>query len=213
MICAMRWYFCKTPSIAQKMIPGVIWKGPPGGENPKVYLTFDDGPDRCSTWSLIESLEQTEIKGTFFLTGKNIKNSPRIVQALRSKGHAIGNHGFNHRNPWIMDGNAFHSDVFEGRRLSGSRLYRPPFGRLKWSQLKWVSQSNSVVMWTLMPGDFDTKVSTKDLLHRILKNAEDGTIIVLHDRKYCVEKFLPVLPELTGRLKENGYHFATLPNE
>lgn len=80
--------------------PPKMWfeRGPKAeGSGKRAALTFDDGP--CGQTSvMLDMLCATNAKATFFLTGANVKRCPEEVKRIRSEGHEIGLHGFEHVN-------------------------------------------------------------------------------------------------------------------
>ena len=73
----------------------------------KIVLTFDierDIPNFLDTdfgvtiglIKILNLLDDFQIKGTFFCTGTVVKQQPRIVPLIESKGHEIACHSFNH---------------------------------------------------------------------------------------------------------------------
>lgn len=61
--------------------------------NEKVaYLTFDDGPTKKATPKILDILKKENIKATFFVIGKYVKNHPDIVKRAYDEGHFIANH-------------------------------------------------------------------------------------------------------------------------
>ena len=61
-----------------------------------VYLTFDDGPIPEATPWIIETLERYGVKATFFMVGDNVRKHPKEFELVKSHGHRIGNHTYNH---------------------------------------------------------------------------------------------------------------------
>jgi len=61
-----------------------------------VYLTFDDGPSKKYTETILDILNAHEIKATFFVIGQNAKNYPSIVRRIVDEGHALGCHSMTH---------------------------------------------------------------------------------------------------------------------
>src|SRR5690606_19177353 len=87
-----------------------------------------------STPHILDMLELYDVKATFFLLGQNVAEHPQIARAIVKRGHAIGNHTFNH--PRLADLNPVQV-ARELRRCQrtiqdavGSRpaLMRPPYG-------------------------------------------------------------------------------------
>ena len=49
-------------------------------EDPKIAITFDDGPSPAWTPQLLDGLKERNVKATFFLIGENAKNNPELVK-------------------------------------------------------------------------------------------------------------------------------------
>ena len=150
----------------------------------RVALTFDDGPSSECTPRLLDILKKENVKATFFLVGKNIKENEDIVIRMKNEGHLIGNHTFNHSqltklgfdeaveeinttNAWITNISGYTPEYI-----------RPPFGSFTDELLS--ETSMSVVMWNVDP--LDWKYKNKDIVtDKILKNVKNGDIILMHD--------------------------------
>ena len=59
------------------------------GQTQHVYLTFDDGPDPTVTPKLLDAMRRYNVKGTFFVTGKNIENYPYLCVRMIEEGHLV----------------------------------------------------------------------------------------------------------------------------
>ena len=44
------------------------------------YLTFDDGPTTKATGKILDILKEEDIKTTFFVVGKHVKENPELVR-------------------------------------------------------------------------------------------------------------------------------------
>ena len=58
-------------------------------------LTFDDGPGPYTPQVLAE-LRSLHVRATFFVIGRNVRQSPDTVRALRDAGMVVGNHSWSH---------------------------------------------------------------------------------------------------------------------
>lgn len=63
----------------------------------EVVLTFDDGPLRPTTSSVLASLERHCAKATFFMVGAMAINDPSFVKDIARRGHTIAAHTWSHR--------------------------------------------------------------------------------------------------------------------
>src|SRR5262245_1351372 len=63
------------------------------GSPPRVYLTFDDGPNPEWTPALLDALAEARLRATFFLIAAHITpETAPIVKRMADEGHAIGLH-------------------------------------------------------------------------------------------------------------------------
>ena len=57
------------------------------GQTKKVYLTFEDGPDKTVTPEILDVLRRYNVKATFFLVGKNIESDSNLCTRIMEEGH------------------------------------------------------------------------------------------------------------------------------
>lgn len=178
-----------------------------------LYLTFDDGPHETATSFALQQLKKFGAKATFFCIGKNIVAHPDIFQQILKDGHAAGNHTFEHLNGWKTAAGAYLGSIHQTEKLTDSPLFRPPYGRMKKQQEQIFLQENpqhKIVMWSVLSGDFDTKISGEKCWNNILKNAESGAIIVFHDSAKAFERMQYALPKTLQYFSEKGFLFESL---
>lgn len=192
-------YFIRTPFIVKKLFPNIIWEFP-SNEN-SIFLTFDDGPHPQNTHFILAQLDKYNAKATFFCLGENAEKHPELILEILDRGHAIGNHGYRHLNGWKISPIDFMENYKKGNEIlehiSGSeiKLFRPPYGKIKLSQIS--DLPSLIVLWSLMPGDFDVTISTEKCYNNAINNLCSGDIICLHDNEkalqhlyYCLPKWL-----------------------
>jgi len=146
-----------------------------------LYLTFDDGPDPESTAKLIDVLGRYEIKVTFFCDGRNAEKYPGLVELIKSAGHLIGNHGYNHLNGWLTSSGNYVADAIKAAGLTSESLFRPPYGRLRLSQYLKLKKRYRIIFWDIMPYDFDSSFGPENSLRILKEKIRPGSVIVLHD--------------------------------
>jgi len=208
------YYFIKTPDWLMKLYPGCTWQMP--DKEKTIYLTFDDGPHPVATPFVLDTLQKHQAKATFFCIGKNVQSQPALYSRIIAEGHAVGNHTYNHLNGWKTNDEKYLQDILEAEKLMESKLFRPPYGRIGRSQLKQLSGDNfnyNIVMWTVLSGDFDTKISNEKCLQNVLKKTGEGSIVVFHDSEKAYEKVLFTLPKVLTFFSEEGYRFERLADK
>ncbi|MBN2215127.1 MAG: polysaccharide deacetylase family protein [Bacteroidales bacterium] len=200
----------KTPWLLKRIYYSLFWDLKNGQK--EVFLTFDDGPNRDVTPAVLEILDQFEAKATFFCIGRNVERYPDVFETIKDKGHATGNHTYSHLKGWIHSNTEYYKDIELADRLIHSRLFRPPYGKIKRSQLKYLRQFYSIIMWDVMSNDYDRTVSPDKCIENVINHARPGSIIVFHDSEKSSERTLAALPGILEILKTRGYTFSTIPD-
>ena len=179
--------------------------------NNSVYLTFDDGPAK-DTGDLLDLLYEQEVKATFFLLGEQVEKFSGQISRMRSEGHTVANHGYEHLSGWLSNTESYLENVSRGAAITQSNLFRPPYGRMSPQQWRLFPEDQRIVMWSHMPGDFDDSISDEECVHRATDQLSDGSIIVLHDNKACHSRIQRILPSIIQTIKEKGFRLEALPH-
>lgn len=205
----MKPYWVKTHSIIKKFFSSYIWDFP-NNEN-KIYLTFDDGPTPEVTEWVLDQLEKHNAKATFFCIGQNIEENPTIFKKLLDNGHAIGNHTFNHPNGWKTNTEDYLKNVSLCqdtilKQNTITKLFRPPYGKLKPSQLKLIKQQGfQIIMWDVLSADYDTSITPEKCLKNVIPNISSGSIIIFHDSVKAFKNLEYTLPKVLDYIDENNF--------
>ena len=152
-----------------------------------VALTFDDGPAQPTTGQILELLDKYSVKATFFVSGANALKYQEIIGEIIARGHAIGNHSFNH-NPFLMLGsyNYLYQEIFRTQEVLEKMgvnvlAFRPPVGIIS-PKLPLVMDQLGMFCVTFNCRAFDAgNRRIKNLGSRILKKVKADDIILLHD--------------------------------
>ena len=202
-------YWIKTPRIVPLILSRLVWRFSPN--KPVVYLTFDDGPNDSTTTDILKILEKEKIKGTFFCIGNNVVKNPEVFQEIIEKGHSVGNHSMSHINGWKVTKNKYLKDIEKATEIIKSNLFRPPYGKLNFSSTYQLKKKFEIVMWDINSGDFDKTLSHSQVIENVLKNARNGSIIVLHDNKKFKQLTLNALLPIIKGLKNKGFAMEAIP--
>lgn len=170
---------------------------------PVVFLTFDDGPHPDITPFVLDELAKYQFKATFFCVGANARLYPDLIARILNEGHSLGNHTMRHENGNFTKTNDYLNSTEECRKHIPSKLFRPPYGRMKSAQRKRIAKNYSIIMWSWLSYDFDATYP----ISKILKNADGirkGDIIVLHDNPKFMERQKELLPKLLQLLNSKG---------
>jgi peptidoglycan/xylan/chitin deacetylase (PgdA/CDA1 family) len=201
-------FFAKTPAFLHFLMPGYTWRVPT--EEKILFLTFDDGPIPELTPWVLETLNAYAAKATFFCVGENVQKHAAVFQQVLDEGHTVGNHTFNHLNGWETDTATYLQNVAQCTQAFQSRLFRPPYGRLKSAQQSALKNDFNIIMWDVLSGDFSQKITPEKCLQNVLTNARPGSIIVLHDSLKAARNMRFVLPRILDHFTARGYRFEGL---
>lgn len=210
--------FTKVPNFIQRVFPNIIWKKIT--DEKKIWLTFDDGPEKEVTEFILETLKKLNIKASFFLIGKNIQEFPELTKEIIKKGHIIGNHSFSHLNGFKSKNEEYIYDIELGQKLINEKLvemgitnkikiFRPPYGRILPRQIKRLKENYKIVMWDVFSWDFKKNISPEKIYNNVIDNVTEGSILVFHNNKKSLYNLKLSLEDTLIKLKEKGFVFST----
>lgn len=210
--------FTKVPNFIQRVFPNIIWKKTT--DEKKIWLTFDDGPEKEVTEFILETLKKLNIKASFFLIGKNIQEFPELTKEIIKKGHIIGNHSFSHLNGFKSKNEEYIYDIELGQKLINEKLvemgitnkikiFRPPYGRILPRQIKRLKENYKIVMWDVFSWDFKKNISPEKIYNNVIDNVTEGSILVFHNNKKSLYNLKLTLEDTLIKLKEKGFVFST----
>ena len=155
-----------------------------------VVMSFDDGPGSRLTLPIIETLKEFDVKGTFFLLGRNIAGREAIVKRIATEGHEICSHGFDHLHAWKVWPWKSIRDVQKGwqeiDRVLGVRRgtypYRPPHGELNVVVLLYLIYKRvPILYWTLDSRDTWAWKKGAPSIESFSKQMIRGGVLLMHD--------------------------------
>lgn len=160
---------------------------------------------------ILEILDRYSARATFFCTGRNVERYPELFERIRSQGHGIGNHGYDHRSGKHCSDANYLADVERASRSIPSSLFRPPYGRMRRKQARLLAQRYRIVMWEVLSGDFDRGLSGMDCVEPLLRYSRPGSILLFHDSEKAKERVLEALPKVLEHFRNKGYSFPLIP--
>ena len=192
------------PRMVTWLFPNRVWQIPTAQK--EIFLSFDDGPHPRITPLVLDMLATHGAKASFFCIGDRVKRFPGIYQRIVDEGHAIGNHTFHHLNGWKTNDADYLTNITEAALCIDSRLFRPPYGRIKGSQARAiVAKGFKTIMWTVLSGDYDAKLNPAQCANRVLENIEPGFIFLFHDAEKAEKNMLFALEKLLEACKIQGF--------
>lgn len=190
------------------------------------YLTFDDGPTLKATPYILDILKEENVKATFFVIGKYVKNHPDLVKRAYDEGHFIANHGYDHSNKklyqseqsFINEITSTDKEIANALGLEDycSHIFRFPNGFMSPSYHSKKEYATKIlkklgyvyVDWNCLNKDSEQKISKYQLLNNLKKTSKNkGTLIILMHDTNDVNDTTSVLKDSINYLKKQGYEF------
>ena len=195
------------------------------------YLTFDDGPTLKATGKILDILKSEEVKATFFVVGKHVKEHPELVKRAFNEGHYIANHGYHHNNKELYQSNENfiseikNTDIEIGKAIGienyCSHVFRFPNGYMsanykakKKEARKLLADMNyTYIDWNCLNNDSVKKYNHAQLLNNLKKSSKNnGTLVILMHDTSDVNDTPSILKDSIDYLKTQGYEFKNFYN-
>ncbi|MFA9422608.1 MAG: polysaccharide deacetylase family protein [Sedimentibacter sp.] len=189
------------------------------------FLTFDDGPSNNVTPLILNTLNQYNIKATFFVLGCMCVKNNDVLKSLYENGHSIGIHSYSHKldellknkesflNEIKMTEDVLKENLGESFK---TRLFRFPGGSFEDYKREYIDilhEDGYVnVDWNALTGDTEYLKPKPDRLLERLKETtynKNHIIVLMHDAS-TKQATAEALPSVIEYLKSEGYEFATL---
>jgi len=214
---ALAWLFLGMTSrgfaaVASVMYPGAVYRLPV--EDKLIALTMDDGPSTEYTEPILDVLQEYGAKATFFLISDYVAGNEPTVRRIVDEGHEIGHHMKTGRASLSLPPEEFAACFDEAEQVLDAYApitwYRPGSGLFD-DRMRTYAESRGyrLVLGNLHPFDVNIR-SVRFATGFILRGANPGAIIVLHDGGHRGERCVETLKAIVPALQARGYRFVTL---
>nr|WP_315022442.1 polysaccharide deacetylase family protein [uncultured Aminipila sp.] len=211
-------------AIGYSIIPTCCYKAKqrlciPNTEEKKLYLTFDDGPDKRFTGKLLDLLNKYNIKVTFFVVARFAENNTDIIERMKQEGHLIGFHSLEHRNALCQTPKYTRDDFKQSQEIFKKlgvkiKFFRPPWGHLNIETLNCVKNYRfKTILWDVMAEDWRENTTWKEIAQKLMRRTKQGDIICLHDgrgKNDAPGRTIDALEEVLPIWISQGYKFARM---
>lgn len=187
----------RPPGFLRPFFPRLTWSKE--GCSDEIFLTFDDGPHPEITPRILDALAEHKARATFFCMGRQVEKHTEIFNRIKSEGHSVGNHSHTHPDGWKTRNHLYFADIARAQSLIGSRFFRPPYGRIRPSQIAHLRNFYEIIMWSWLPGDFYRPGFGRGWE----KNLKPGTIVALHDYPRAMPFFKQSFGLLLNEISKN----------
>ena len=189
---------------------GAIYGGNKSGV--KVSLMFNVYENAEIVNAVIDELEKSGAKATFFVGGCFADDNERTLKRIVESGNEIANHGYFHKDHKKLSLGENKKEIAAAdsviTALSGAKpnLFAPPSGSFSSATLEAAEELGyKVIMWTKDTIDWRDK-DEKKLVSRATKDLAGGDFILMHPKPQT----LKVLPEIIKICKNKGFSLVTV---
>lgn len=179
-------------------------------DKPMVALTFDDGPSKLYTNTILDLLKEHDAAATFFILGSLAEDYPEPLVRMVEEGHEIGIHSFNHIPLTELTNQDLYfqllgtQEVIENATGTSAKIMRPTYGFVD-DDLK-EKTPFPLILWSIDTMDWETR-NPNAIHNSILSHVKDGDIILLHDIfGSTAEAMKTVIPDL----QDKGFQLVTV---
>lgn len=171
-------------------------------------LSFDAAWGNEQTNTLLDILDEYEIKSTFFLVKQWVDQYPDDVKEIAARGHDVGNHSATHPHMASLTSDEQIKEIGDCNaaveELTGSRptLFRAPYGEYD-NKLVQNLRDNDMycVQWNIDSLDWKDP-SPGEMVKRIREKLCPGSIILMHNGAKNTPEALPQIIEM---IQGEGY--------
>ena len=168
-------------------------------------ISFDAAWGDASTQSLVDILNQYNVKATFFVIGNWAEQYPEDVKMLKENGMEIMNHSSAHGHMNQMSSEEIIADIQKCNdqieALTGERptLFRAPYGEYDDHVIAAVrSIGMEPIQWDVDSLDWK-EISAGEIYERVTSRVKPGSIILFHNAGLNTPEALPdILEYLIG---------------
>jgi len=177
----------------------------------EVILTFDDGPRPGKTDKILNTLQDHNVKATFFMVGSVAKTYPDLVQEIAKQGHTIASHTESHpdltklsMSSAVKEINAGHYSVSKALGETPSNFFRFPYLADSADLRRLVGNIGLIDVAPDIDSKDYFKSSPSEVLNRTMTRLrkKGKGIILFHDIHM---RTALMMPDFLKALKKEGY--------
>lgn len=161
---------------------------------------------------MLATLEQHNVKATFFLDGSWTKKNPEVAKQISAAGHELGNHAYSHPDMSRMGTSdqlrqiTRTNAVIEEATGIKPKLFAPPSGAYADSTVATAyKQGMYTILWSLDTVDWK-KPPASTISNRVLSRAENGSMVLMHPTEPTRDALRTIVPSLLKK----GYGLVTV---
>jgi polysaccharide deacetylase family sporulation protein PdaB len=171
-------------------------------------ISFDAAWGNEDTQTLIDILDEYQVKATFFVVGDWVDKYPESVKALSDAGHEIMSHSNHHDHYNSLSAEQIHADLQacneKIQAITGvcPTLIRCPYGEYDDHVINAIRDYGmEPIQWNIDSWDW-MGISASEITQRITERLEPGSIVLFHNAADHTPEALPAILEM---MLEQGY--------
>lgn len=185
----------------------------------QIAITIDDGPNPEVTPAVLDILDASNAKASFFCIGRLIEAHPNLAREIIARGHSIENHSYGHRHHFSLMGmRSLRQEIVKTQEIiSQTTGYLPAYFRapagLRSPLLDPILQSLDLKLVSWTRRGFDTMTNDPHkILNRLQVGLAAGDILLMHDGN-CARTIMgePVVISVLSKLLENAKTMSLKP--
>ncbi|RSD27976.1 polysaccharide deacetylase family protein [Mesobacillus subterraneus] len=188
--------------------PMAIYKGHP--EKPMVSFIINVAWGNEYLSGMLATLKKHNVKASFFLEGRWVKNNPGLAKMIADAGHELGNHSFTHPNMKQLSAPAINeeirktNEVIEAVTGAQTKWFAPPSGYYK-DEVVEIAAAHKLgtVMWSVDTIDWQ-KPSPEKLINRVMGKVHNGALILMHPTESTAASLDQLITQIKGKELQIG---------
>lgn len=179
----------------------------------KIAISFDAAWGDEFTDDILDTLDEYDVKTTFFLVGFWVDKYPDMVKKIYERGHEIGNHSSTHPHMSQLSKDEISNEL----KTTGNKIakltgkdpvvFRPPFGDYNDLLIETAEELNyATIQWDVDSLDWK-EMGVQSVVDRVTRNVTDGSIVLFHNNAKYVSEYLPLVLQ---KLQDQGYEIVPI---
>ena len=161
---------------------------------------------------MLDVFDLYNVKTTFFVGGSWFAKNVDLAKEIYSRGHEIGNHGYNHKDHDKLTYQQNYDEIYKTHLLVSANLgiemnlFAPPSGAFNDTTIDVATKLNyKTIMWSHDTIDWRDK-NTDLIIKRATKNLSNGDLILMHPTKNTLD----ALSSILAYAENNGFTPTTV---
>jgi probable sporulation protein (polysaccharide deacetylase family) len=196
--------------------PAPIYRGHP--DKPMVAFLINVAWGNEYIPKMLDILKKHNVKATFFLEGRWVKNHPDMAKMIVDAGHEIGNHSYSHPDFKSLDNEKIRKELVKTNEIIEAttgvkcKWFAPPSGSYRDDVVKIAADLDmKTIMWSVDTIDWQ-KPSPSVIVRRVMSKVHPGAMILMHPTLSTAEALEPLIISIQQKEYEIG-NVSTLLDE